>query len=108
MQQLDLTTLACVHPACQRFRLTGQDSLTVRKVYGQDRLRRLRCCTCGAECSARRDTSLFNTKIAHKHSRSRFSTLRLSSGEKNDIPTNINFELRDVRLAAGTWVGTPK
>jgi hypothetical protein len=79
MQRPDLTTLACVHPACQRFRLTGQDNLTVRKVYGQDRLRLLRCRTCGAECSARRDTALFNTRIAHKHSRSRFSTLRLSS-----------------------------
>src|SRR5262249_52420223 len=35
-QRPDLDTLACVNPDCQWFRLTGQDNLTVRKVYGQD------------------------------------------------------------------------
>jgi transposase-like protein len=44
-------------------RLTGQDYLIVRKVYGQDRLRLLRCRTCGEECSERRGTALFNTKL---------------------------------------------
>lgn len=39
MQRPDLGTLACVNPACQRFRLSGQDHLTVRKVYGQDYIR---------------------------------------------------------------------
>ena len=79
MQRPDLTTLGVRPPACQRFRLTGQDNLTVRKVYGQDRLGSCGARMCGAERSARRDTALFNTRIAHKHSRSRFSTLRLSS-----------------------------
>lgn len=36
MKRPDLATLACVNPECQRFRRTGQDNLTVRKVYGQD------------------------------------------------------------------------
>src|SRR5262249_38500138 len=47
MQRPGLDTLACVNPECQRFRLTGQDNLTVRKVYGQDHIRLLRCWTCG-------------------------------------------------------------
>jgi hypothetical protein len=51
MKRPNLDTLACVNPACQRFRLTGQDNLTVRKAYGQDRLRLLRCRMCGEECS---------------------------------------------------------
>jgi hypothetical protein len=40
-----------VNPESQRFRLTDQDHLTVRKVYGQDRIWLLRCRMCGEECS---------------------------------------------------------
>ena len=39
MKRPDLATLACVNAACHRFRLTGQDNLGVRKVYGQDHIR---------------------------------------------------------------------
>jgi|SoiMethySBSTD1v2_1073268.scaffolds.fasta_scaffold58470_2 hypothetical protein len=53
MKRPDLAPLACVNPACQRFRLTGQDHI-----------RLLRCRTCGEECSARRGTALCNTKVA--------------------------------------------
>jgi len=67
MKRPDLDTLACVNPECQRFRLTGQDNLTVRKVYGQDCIRLLRCRTCGEEFSERRGTALFNTKITEAH-----------------------------------------
>ena len=63
MKRPDLDTLACVNPECQRFRLTGQGNLIVRKVYGQDDIRLLRCRTCGEEFSERRGTALFNTKI---------------------------------------------
>ena len=70
MQRPDFTTLACVNPDCQRFRLTGQDNLTVRKVYGQDRIRFLRCRTGGEECSARRGTALCSTKIAEEQATS--------------------------------------
>lgn len=70
MQRPDFATLACVNPDCQRFRLTGQDNLTVRKVYGQDRIRFLRCRTCGEEFSERRGTALFNTKIAEEQAAS--------------------------------------
>ena len=70
MQRPDLATLACVNPECQRFRLTGQANLTVRKVYGQDHIRLLRCRTCGEEFSERRGTALFNTKIAEEQAAS--------------------------------------
>jgi transposase-like protein len=70
MKRPDLTTLACVNPDCQRFRLPGQDKLTVRKVYGRHRIRLLRCRTCGEEFSERRGTALFNTKIAEEQAAS--------------------------------------
>lgn len=70
MKRPDLDTLACVNPECQQFRLAGQDNLTVRKVYGQDRIRLLRCRTCGEEFSERRGTALFNTKIAEERAES--------------------------------------
>jgi IS1 family transposase len=41
----------------------GQDSLTVRKTYGKDGIRYLRCCCCGAEFSERKQTALWNTKV---------------------------------------------
>jgi len=63
MKRPDLTTLACVNRECQRFRLTGEGNLTVRKVYSHDRIRLLRCRTCGEEFSERRGTALFNTKV---------------------------------------------
>ena len=66
MKRPDLDTLACVNPECQQFRLAGQDNLTVRKVYGQDRIRLLRCRTCGEEFSEWRGTALFNTKVAEE------------------------------------------
>ena len=41
----------------------GQDKLTVRKVYGKDRIRYLRCRSCGEEFSERKNTPLWNSKI---------------------------------------------
>ena len=63
MKRPDLDNLMCVNPACQRFRLTGQDKRRVRKVYGRARLRLLRGRTCGEEFSERRGTALCNTKV---------------------------------------------
>jgi transposase-like protein len=63
MERPDLTTLACVTPECQRFRQTGQGNLAVRRVYGRDRLRLLRCRTCREDVSERRGSALFNTTL---------------------------------------------
>src|SRR5919202_3361410 len=64
MERPDLDTLACVNPECQQFRLMGQHNLTVRKVYGDDRIRLLRCRTGGEEFSERRGSALFNTQLS--------------------------------------------
>lgn len=63
MQRPDLDTLACVNAECQLFRHAGANNLVIRKVYGHDRLRLLRCRSCGEEFSERRGTALFNTKL---------------------------------------------
>ena len=43
MQRPDLATLACVNAECQHFGRPGQGNLTIRKVYGKDGIRLLRC-----------------------------------------------------------------
>lgn len=63
MTRPDLDTLACVNPEGPRFRRPGEANLTVRKVYGHDRIRLLRCRTCGEEFSERRGSALCNTKL---------------------------------------------
>lgn len=62
--RLPLASLACVNDRCQHYAQAGQDNLRVRKTYGQDELRYLRCRSCGREFSERRNTPLWNTKIS--------------------------------------------
>lgn len=58
-----LDTLACVNEGCTLYGQKGQDNLTVRKTYGKDGIRYLRCRCCGAEFSERKNTALWNTKV---------------------------------------------
>lgn len=58
-----LASLACVNPECEMYGKPGQDNLTVRKVYGKDHIRYLRCRSCGQEFSERKNTALWNCKI---------------------------------------------
>jgi hypothetical protein len=64
MEQPDLDTLACVNSKCQFFRQSEQGNLVVRKVYGRDAIRLLRCRRCCEELSERCGTALFTTKIS--------------------------------------------
>jgi transposase-like protein len=64
MERPDLATLACVNPECQLFYQSAQGNLVVRKIYGRDALRLLRCRSCCEEFSERRGTALFNTKVS--------------------------------------------
>src|SRR5258708_30986185 len=59
-----LETLACVNERCELYGEAGQDNVRGRKTYGQDGLRYLRCGRCGAEFSERKNTALWNTKVA--------------------------------------------
>jgi IS1 family transposase len=58
-----LDTLACVNERCTLYGQPGQNNLTIRKTYGQDAIRYLRCGCCGAEFSERKTTALWNTKV---------------------------------------------
>ena len=51
MDRPDLSTLACVNSECQHYGQLSQDNLVIRKVYGRDRLRLLRCRSCQDEFS---------------------------------------------------------
>jgi len=51
-----LEILACTNPECELYGQQNQDNLKVRKVYGGDQIRYLRCSTCKAEFSERKGT----------------------------------------------------
>jgi IS1 family transposase len=61
-----LETLACVNERCELYGQAGQHNLTVRKTYGKDGIRYLRCCKCGAEFSERKNTALWHTKVTEE------------------------------------------
>ncbi len=60
----EISSLACVVPECELYGQAGKGNLRVRKVYGQDKIRYLRCNCCGQEFSERKNTALWNTKIS--------------------------------------------
>lgn len=57
-----LDSLACVNAQCELYGQAGQRNLIVRKVYGSDQLRYLRCRRCREEFSERKGTALWNSK----------------------------------------------
>ena len=58
-----LESLACVNPECEKYGKKGAENLIIRKVYGADKIRYLRCRTCQKEFSERKGTALWNTKV---------------------------------------------
>lgn len=58
-----LDSLACVNVRCELYGQAGQNNLTVRKVYGADQMRYLRCRVCRGEFSERKNSALWNTKV---------------------------------------------
>jgi hypothetical protein len=63
LERRSLAELACVNQACDLYAQAGQKNLSVRKTYGKNRIRYLRCQCCGEEFSERKNTALWNTKI---------------------------------------------
>jgi hypothetical protein len=61
-----METLACPYEDCHLYAKRAQGNLTVRKLYGKDRIRYLRCRSCAREFSERTNTALFNSKIEEK------------------------------------------
>lgn len=62
-QRPPLSSLSCQNPSCQDHGIIGQGKLTIRKIYGADQLRYLRCQTCGLEFSERKNTALWNSRL---------------------------------------------
>ncbi|MDE0529649.1 MAG: IS1 family transposase [Truepera sp.] len=59
-----IASLACVNHECPSYGQAGQGNLKVRKTYGPDRIRYLRCLNCQSEFSERKNTPLWNSKIS--------------------------------------------
>jgi len=59
-----IETLACINERCELYGQKGRGNLTVRKIYGKDGIRYLRCQCCGTEFSERKNTALWNTKVS--------------------------------------------
>ena len=58
-----LESLACVNPDCDLYGKKDGNHLIVRKIYGRDKIRYLRCRCCQQEFSERKNTALWNSKI---------------------------------------------
>lgn len=59
-----LESLYCINSECKDFSQPGRKNLKIRKTYGKDKIRYLRCRSCGEEFSERKGTALFNSKIS--------------------------------------------
>jgi len=59
-----------VNAACKDYAQPGLNNLTVRKTYGQDQIRYLRCRTCQQEFSERQGSALWNTKVSEQKAES--------------------------------------
>ena len=58
-----INQLACVNNDCPLYGQKAQDNPTVRKTYGKDGIRYLRCQCCGSKFSERKNSALWNTKV---------------------------------------------
>ena len=58
-----LESLACVNSECPSYGQACQSNLVIRKTYGRDHIRYLRCRSCGVEFSERKNTPLWNSRI---------------------------------------------
>lgn len=58
-----IESLACVILECPTCDQAGQGNLVIRKTYGRDHIRYLRCRSCQREFSERKNTPLWNSKL---------------------------------------------
>jgi len=97
-----LDTLACVNAECKDYAQAGLNNLTVRKTYGQDQIRYLRCRACQQEFSERKGSALWNTKVseekavsvaAHLAEGCSMSATRRLSGVDRSVVVRLNRQL---------------
>lgn len=55
---------------CKDYAQPGRNNLTVRKIYGADQIRYLRCRSCQYEFSERKGSALWNTKVSEARAES--------------------------------------
>ncbi len=65
-----IESLACVESDCDLYGQPGQGNLTVRKVYGEDEIRYLRCTRCRSEFSERKGAQGAPRSLEHEGARS--------------------------------------
>ena len=75
-----IESLACIAPECDLYGQPSQGNLTVRKVYGHEQIRYLRCTCCRTEFSERKGTALWNTKV---------SEVKAVSDPRGDVPAAV-------------------
>lgn len=57
-----LESLTCINPECEHCGQRGMGNLIIRKVYGKDNIRYIRCNSCKEEFSERKGTAMWNLK----------------------------------------------
>ncbi len=58
--------VACINQKCDYHGKTGQGNVVIRRIYGADEIRFLRCRDCHQEFSERHGTPLFGLRIAQE------------------------------------------
>lgn len=91
-----------MNATCKEYAQPGLNNLTVRKTYGQDQIRYLRCRTCQQEFSERKGSALWNTKVseekavsvaAHLAEGCSMSATRRLSGVDRSVVVRLNRQL---------------
>jgi IS1 family transposase len=80
-----LDSLECINADCQAHAQPGGGKFTIRKTYGRDQIRFLRCQTCGTEFSERKHTALWNTKIRELQA----ATIASCLADKNSLNATV-------------------
>ncbi len=55
--------VACVNAKCEKYGVRGEGNITLRRIYGAEGIRFVRCLTCKEQFSERHATPLFNFRL---------------------------------------------
>lgn len=76
----ELNSMSCLNRDCKEYQQSGLGNLTIRKIYGKDQIRYLKCAECQSEFSERKGSALFNTKIRESRAVSVIDHLNRGNG----------------------------
>jgi transposase-like protein len=92
-----------VNAECKDYAQAGLNNLTVRKRYGQDQIRYLRCRTCQQEFSERKGSVLWNTKVSEEKAES--VAAHLAEGCSMRATQRLTGVDRSVVVRLNRWLG---